>query len=1036
MKFNEILKTADCMLELLFYNTHEAIACVDTQGCLVEVNQAFLELFGYTREEVVEKNLEELIHRGPLDTKDHNFFHNVLAGKQDELEGICYGKQGFPTEILIKGFPVLSGGITSASFFIFSSHGEDEQLQNVLRQREERYRFLAENMGDIIWVLDLDFNTIYVSPSVKKVLGYTPEERKKQNYREIITPESQALILTTLQQELAREAEDMIDPDRQLTVNVEYYHKDGHTVWTENLVKGLRDEQGTLIGIYGVSRDITERKKAEDALKQDKAFQAMLLDLATKFINVPLAEFDKTIIDMLKKTGEFTGLDRAYLFRHDHQHRVTSNTHEWCREGIIPEIDNLQDIPFDAFAVWWEAWEKGEIVHIPCVAQMPKELATRAILEQQGIQSLAVVPIVVDLVITGFVGFDAVNVCKSFSEQEITLLRVLAEIISNAFARKNAELELGALKAFNENIVQNISEGIIISDLSGNVIFANPTLLDMLGYNAEEFIGSHWTTVVPAEYQHLVEEADTRRLKGIADRYELIFRQKNGALLTFQVSGSPYHDYTTGELAGNIAVLTDISERKKAEELLKASEERIRLMTRNIKDVIVETDTNGYYTYVSDSGPNVLGYGQELIGQRTFDYIHPDDVEKVLLSFSQISDRNKIARLEYRFRHPKRGYIWVEGTGGTYHNSDNETMVLVTIRDVAERKKAEDALHYLSLHDQLTGLFNRRFFEGELRRFAGAREYPVAIVSADFDGLKLINDTLGHSAGDGYLIAGAGVLKTALRSSDILARVGGDEFALLLPRTTQEDGEKLVARIHHSIDSYNQTTEGLPLSISIGLAVCENSNSSLEETFRRADSAMYQDKFERSKNARTAIIRYLMDSLSEHDKAAKRVTDQVQELSVKLGQALNLNNSLLSKIEQLARVRDLGNITLSGQLLQKTSNLTEKESELIRQHAEIGYRIFSSSPDPVLAGLADLVLKHHENFDGTGYPLGLKGEDIPLECRIIAVCAAYCAMTNPRPYAETLTPAEAMKELKRCTGTQCDPQVVEVFENIMKNETP
>jgi PAS domain S-box-containing protein len=161
-------------------------------------------------------------------------------------------------------------------------------------------------------------------------------------------------------------------------------------------------------------------------------------------------------------------------------------------------------------------------------------------------------------------------------------------------------------------IVQNITEGIIISDLNGIVTFTNPSLLNMLGYSAEEFIGSHLTAVVPVEHHREVEAADARRLQGKADRYELIFKHKNGALLPFQVSGSPYHDYVTGEVAGTVAVLTDTRKLKKAHDVIKASEERLRLMTRNIMDVVIEIDVNGFCTYISSSAFLVLGRGDEI----------------------------------------------------------------------------------------------------------------------------------------------------------------------------------------------------------------------------------------------------------------------------------------------------------------------------------------------------------------------------------------------------------------------------------------
>jgi signal transduction histidine kinase/ABC-type amino acid transport substrate-binding protein len=198
-----------------------------------------------------------------------------------------------------------------------------------------------------------------------------------------------------------------------------------------------------LVLLYMVRRS----KRAEETLIQEEAFRGILLELAADFVNVPLAEFDRAINAMLEKIGEFTNLDRAYLFLHDHLRRITTNTHEWCREGITPEIDNLQETPFDLFRDYLELWEKGEIVHIPSVEKMSKEQPMRSILAEQGIKSLVLIPLLQDQLNTGFVGFDAVNECRSFSEQEINLLRVLAEIISNAFARKEAEAAIAKLNA-------------------------------------------------------------------------------------------------------------------------------------------------------------------------------------------------------------------------------------------------------------------------------------------------------------------------------------------------------------------------------------------------------------------------------------------------------------------------------------------------------------------------------------------------------------------------------------------------------------
>ncbi len=156
-----------------------------------------------------------------------------------------------------------------------------------------------------------------------------------------------------------------------------------------------------------------------------------------------------------------------------------------------------------------------------------------------------------------------------------------------------------------------------------------------------------------------------------------------------------------------------------------------------------------------------------------------------------------------------------------------------------------ETLRYLSFHDQLTGLYNRHYFANEIKRLEGSREYPIAIISADLDNLKLINDTRGHAEGDKYLQACATLFKETLRGYDLLARVGGDEFALVLTRTDRETGENIMKRIESNVEKYNQTNTTLPLSISMGLAVSENPEHLLEETFREADGLMYKEKIQR-----------------------------------------------------------------------------------------------------------------------------------------------------------------------------------------------
>jgi diguanylate cyclase (GGDEF)-like protein len=345
------------------------------------------------------------------------------------------------------------------------------------------------------------------------------------------------------------------------------------------------------------------------------------------------------------------------------------------------------------------------------------------------------------------------------------------------------------------------------------------------------------------------------------------------------------------------------------------------------------------------------------------------------------------------------------------------------VRNITQQKQDEEKIRYLSYHDKLTGLYNRAFFEEELKRLDTERQLPISIIIGDVNGLKLVNDAFGHHDGDELLTSAASLLKEACRDDDIIARWGGDEFAILLPQTSAEDALKIYKRIKNSCREAGSYP--LQISISLGVATKEYSWQNIGEILREAEDRMYRNKLLEHKSNRSVFITSLEKTLWMKSHETREHTSRLRGMVVQLGQALNLPENELDNLTLLASLHDIGKLAIPSNILDKLGRLTPEEWETIKKHPEIGYRISLSSPD--LSPIADSILMHHERWDGTGYPLGKKGTDIPLNARILAIADAYDVMVNGRPYQKAMEHKEALEEIVRCAGTQFDPRIAKMF---------
>jgi diguanylate cyclase (GGDEF)-like protein len=555
-------------------------------------------------------------------------------------------------------------------------------------------------------------------------------------------------------------------------------HKKEFNIAINNIVNSkLKNSQGKII----VLRDITKNRLINEKLNYRIKFEKLITKISTNFIKLSLYEIDREIRNTLKKIGEFTGVDRIYIYRLHKKVREADKTYEWHKKGIEPKADKLKGIPSKNKLKWYKKLESFEPVYISSIskAATPRLKVEKEILGPQGVKTILLVPMIYGKVLKGFLGLESIKKKRRWTVNDMTLLKLLGEIVVN----------------------------------------------------------------------------------------------------------------------------------------------------------------------------------------------------------------------------------------------------------VLERKKTDQEIRDLSLKDKLTGLYNRTYFEEEIKRLDTKRQLPLSFIMGDINGLKLVNDAFGPKEGDRLLKKIAEILKKCCRKEDIVSRWGGDEFSILLPKTSDKDAEEILNRIR--IACFKTRRHKVPINISFGASTKKNTRQDMESVVREAEDWMYRRKLLERQSISSSIISSLEKTLQEKSQETEEHAFRMKELALKLGNTLGLKENKLNELSLLAALHDIGKVVISNEILMKKGELTEKEWEMMKRHPEVGYNICSSSPQ--LQPIAEGILSHHEWWDGSGYPRGLKGEEIPLTSRIISIVDAYDVMTHDRCYKKAVSKEEAVNELKRCSGTQFDPSLVEIFINIVKN---
>ncbi|MEA2016366.1 MAG: diguanylate cyclase [Actinomycetota bacterium] len=472
---------------------------------------------------------------------------------------------------------------------------------------------------------------------------------------------------------------------------------------------------------------------------------------------------------------------------------------------------------------------------------------------------------------------------------------------------------------------------------------------------------------------------------------------------------------------------------KKAEKTLKESRDKYDILINTAPFGIITIDEKGIITSCNDKILNFLGQSrEEVIGKHFTEqkFLNEEDIPRYLQIFSFAISGHEGKPFEISGEDKNGNDFFGEVYYGLIKKDGKVKYIQVLINDITRRKKAEERLRYIRFHDNLTGLHNRGYFEGEIERLDVDRQLPLSFIVGDVNGLKIINDNFGNKEGDKVLKTVAGILKEYCRKEDIISRWGEDEFSILLPKTTAEEAGKILKRIKEACK--NQKNTEASFDFAIGKSTKEKPEQDIQDIVREAKDEMYKNKLFEFKSIPDSVISSLVDSLLQTSFETREHGKRVRKMVLKVGKSLGLSKSKLDELSVLADLHDLGKIAIPDDIATKKDELSKRDWQVLRSYPEIGYNIALSSKK--FSNIAEYILTHHERWDGKGYPQGLRGEDIPLLSRITAIADAYDVMRSGRFYKNTVSRNEAIEELKKSSGTQFDPKLVRQFIKIIKED--
>jgi PAS domain S-box-containing protein len=461
--------------------------------------------------------------------------------------------------ISITGAPVLS---PDREIRTIRGTIQDISERKAIEKEIEKLSMVARRTFNGVLITDAELKITWANEGFLRLTGYELEEILGQTPGMFQFEKTDRAVALDIKERVLR--------GENVTAEILNRGKAGREYWLQLNIVPMREDSGEISGYMAVEVDISQLKENENLIQQQVALQNILIDISSTYINIDINEIAETISSSLEKMGRFVQVDRAYIFDYDFKNGHTSNTYEWCEEGILPEIHNLQQLPLEIFPEWVENHQKNIPFIVEDVKGLPiageGESNLRSVLEPQGIQSLITIPIYDGVTLQGFVGFDSVRSKRVYNKEEIKLLTLFGQMIVNVNQKQRVQKQLKIQEEKYRNVIANMNLGFLEVDNEDIIINANASFCEMSGYRLEELVGKTGVDVFLSdeEGKKLVLQKNLLRKIGQSDVYEVEVINKSGNRRWWLISGGPnYND--SGELIGSVGIHLDITDQKKLE---------------------------------------------------------------------------------------------------------------------------------------------------------------------------------------------------------------------------------------------------------------------------------------------------------------------------------------------------------------------------------------------------------------------------------------------------------------------------------------